>query len=165
MYGLTVAALSIILFPVKAFPQGETTSAIVGQVTDATNAVIPGATVTITNRETSLQRTAKTDDEGRFNFPQLTPGSYSVKMEAEGFHPQLYDDVLSGLGQRQTVNFKLTVAQSNETVEVGGAAPLINPETPNTSTNLNAMALENLPNPGGDLTYLLQFAAGALINT
>src|ERR1700733_9408879 len=80
-----------LLFPCSqvAFGQGETTSAIVGQVTDATNATVPGATVTITNRETSLQRTAKTDDEGRFNFPQLKPGTYSVKVEAEGFHPQL----------------------------------------------------------------------------
>ena len=164
---ITAAVVGSLLFsfPQIALGQGETTSAIVGQVTDATNAAIPGATVTITNRETSLQRTAKTDDEGRFNFPQLTPGNYSVKVEAEGFDPQLYDNVFSGLGQRQTVNFKLTVAQSNQTVEVGGAAPLINPENPNTSTNLNAMALENLPNPGGDLTYPLQFAAGALINT
>ncbi len=148
-----------------AFGQGETTSAIVGQVTDATNAAIPGATVTIKNRETSLQRTAKTDDEGRFNFPQLKPGTYSVKVEAEGFDPRQNDNVLSGLGQKQTVNFTLKVAQSNQTVEVSGAAPLINPENPNTSTNLAAPALENLPNPGGDLTYPLQFAAGALINT
>ena len=164
---ITAAVVGSLLLscPQMALGQGETTSAIVGQVTDATNAAIPGATVTITNRETSLQRTAKTDDEGRFNFPQLTPGNYSVKTEAEGFDPQLYDNVFSGLGQRQTVNFKLTVAQSNQTVEVGGAAPLINPENPNTSTNLNAVALENLPNPGGDLTYPLQFAAGALINT
>ena len=78
MYGLTVAALSIILLPGKAFPQGETTSAIVGQVTDATNAAIPGATVTITNRETALQRSAKTDDEGRFNLPQLKPDTLSL---------------------------------------------------------------------------------------
>jgi len=113
----------------------------------------------------SLQRNAKTDDEGRFNFPQLKPGTYSVKVEAEGFDPRQNDNVLSGLGQKQTVNFTLKVAQSNQTVEVGGAAPLINPENPNTSTNLNAPALENLPNPGGDLTYPLQFAAGALINT
>ena len=153
------------LNPTVALPQGETTSAIVGQVTDATNAVIPGAAVTIINRETALQRSAKTDDEGRFNFPQLKPGSYSVKVEAEGFDPQQNDTVFSGLGQKQTVNFMLKVAQSNQTVEVSGTAPLINPENPNTSTNLNAPALENLPNPGGDLTYPLQFAAGALINT
>src|ERR1700677_5019728 len=116
MYGLTVAALSIILFPVKAFPQGETTSAIVGQVTDATNAAIPSATVTITNRETSLQRSAKTDDEGRFNFPQLKPGAYSVRVEAEGFDQQQNDHVLSGLGQKQTVHFALKVAQSKQTI-------------------------------------------------
>ena len=52
-----------------------------------------------------------------------------------------------------------------QTVTVTGEAPLINPENPNTSTTLNARALENLPNPGGDMTYPLQFAAGALINT
>ena len=57
------------------------------------------------------------------------------------------------------------MAQSKQTVEVSGEAPLINPENANTSTTLNAPALENLPNPGGDLTYPLQFAAGALINT
>ena len=50
-------------------------------------------------------------------------------------------------------------------VEVSSEAPLINPENANTSTTLNAAALEDLPNPGGDLTYPLQFAPGALINT
>ena len=163
--GLTFAAFCLFLFPAETLAQGETTSAIVGQVTDATSAAIPGATVTITNRETALQRGAKTDDEGRFNFPQLKPGTYSVKVEAGGFDPQRNDNVVSSLGQKQSVNFTLQVAQSNQTVEVSSAAPLINPENPNTSTNLNAPALENLPNPGGDLTYPLQFASGALINT
>jgi hypothetical protein len=149
----------------KALPQGETTSAIVGQVTDATNSAIPGALVAITNRETGLQRSAKTDDEGRFSFPQLKPGSYSVKVAAAGFDQQENDNVLSGLGQKQTVNFTLNVAKSQQTVEVSGESPLINPANANTSTNLNAPALENLPNPGGDLTYPLQFAAGALVNT
>src|ERR1700689_2271835 len=168
MYTITRSiflGLLLSLHPTVTLAQGETTSAIVGQVTDATNAAIPGATVTITNRETALQRTAKTDDEGRFNFPQLKPGTYSVKVEAEGFDRQQNDNVVSGLGQKQTVNFTLKVAQSNQTVEVSSTAPLINPENPNTSTNVNAPALENLPNPGGDLTYPLQFAPGALINT
>src|SRR6202167_4315209 len=165
MYGLTVAALSIILFPGKSFAQGETTSAIVGQVTDATGAAIPGATVTITNRETALQRSAKTDDEGRFNLPQLKPDTYSVRVEAAGFASQQNDHVLAALGQKQTVNFTLKVAQSNQTIEISSEAPILNPENANTSTTLNAHELENLPNPGGDLTYPLQFAAGALINT
>src|SRR6204780_438292 len=165
MYGLTVAALSIILLPGKVFPQGETASAIVGQVTDATNAAIPGATVTITNRETALQRSVKTDDEGRFNLPQLKPDTYSVRVEAAGFASQQNDHVLAALGQKQTVNFTLRVAQSNQTIEISSEAPILNPENANTSTTLNAHELENLPNPGGDLTYPLQFAAGAPINT
>ena len=135
--------LLLSLNPRVTLPQGETTSAIVGQVTDATNAAIPGATVTITDRETGLQRIAKTDNEGQFNFPQLKPGAYSVKVEAEGFDPQQDDNVLSGLGQKQTVDFTLKVAQSNETVEVSGLAPLINPENPNTSTNLKRSAGES----------------------
>ncbi|MGA9911361.1 MAG: carboxypeptidase-like regulatory domain-containing protein, partial [Paraburkholderia sp.] len=163
--GPVFAGLLFSLSPTGALAQGETTSAIVGQVIDATNAAIPDATVTVINRETALRRSAKTDDGGRFNFSQLKPGAYSVRVEAEGFEPRQNDNVFSGLGEKQTVNFTLKVAQSNQTIEVSGTAPLINPENPNTSTNLNAPALENLPNPGGDLTYPLQFAAGALINT
>src|SRR5271165_5344246 len=153
------------LLPAKALAQGETTSAIVGQVRATPDAVVPGAAVTITNHETGLKRTARTDDAGRFNFPQLKPGAYSVRAEAQGFEPGQNDNVISGLGQKQTVDFMLKVARSNEAVEVSSEAPLINPENSNTSTTLTAPALENLPNPGGDLTYPLQFAPGALINT
>jgi len=161
LLALTLACL----FPSIALPQGETTSAIVGEVRDATNAVVPGAIVTITDQETGLKRSARTDDAGRFDFPQLKPGAYSVRVEAQHFEPQQNDSVVSSLGQKQTVNFRLAVARSNETVEVNGEAPMVNPENANTSTSLNAPALEDLPNPGGDLTYPLQFAPGALINT
>jgi hypothetical protein len=139
-----IAAFSLV--PTTAWAQGETTSAILGQVTDSSSAVVPAATVTVVNRETGLKRTAKTDDAGRFNFPQA-------------------DNVVSGLGQKQTVNLTLRVAQAKQTVEVTSEAAIINPENANTSTTLSAAALENLPNPGGDMTYPLQFAPGALINT
>src|SRR5260370_5256283 len=160
-----ILAVVASLTPPQALAQGETTSAIVGQVRDTSNAVVPGATVTIANPETGLRRSATTDEAGRFNFPQLKPGTYSVRVEAQGFEPRQNDNVVSGLGQKQTVDFTLKVARSNETVEVNSEAPLINPENANTSTTLNTSALENLPNPGGDLTYPLQFAPGALINT
>ena len=160
---LLVVAVAVL--SAQALGQGETTSAIVGEVKDVTNAVVTRATVTIANRETGLKRSARTDDAGRFNFPQLKPGTYSVKAEAPGFESQQNDNVVSGLGQKQTVDFTLKIARSSEVVEVNSEAPLINPENANTSTTLNAPALENLPNPGGDLTYPLQFAPGALINT
>jgi len=160
-----LAAAATFALPPLTQAQGETTSEITGEVTDASGAAIPGATVTITNRETGLERSLKTGGDGHFNFPQLKPGAYAVKVDIEGFEPQQNDNVLSGLGQKQAVNFTLKVAQSKQTIEVSGSPALINPGNANTSTNLNAPALENLPNPGGDLTYPLQFAPGALINT
>ena len=121
--------------------------------------------MTVINRETGLMRSVRTDDAGRFNFPQLKPGSYTVRVEAQGFEPAQADNVVSSLGQKQTVNLTLRVAQSKQTVEVSAEAAIINPDNANTSTSLSAPALENLPNPGGDMTYPIQFAPGALINT
>jgi hypothetical protein len=162
-----VAVVGSLLLPFSevAFAQGETTSAIIGQVTDASGAAVPNATVTVTNRETGLKRSATTDDSGRFNFPQLKPGPYLVMVGAEGFEPQQNEAVSSALGQKQTVTFTLKVAQTKESIEVSSEAAILNPENANTSTTLNARALEDLPNPGGDLTYPLQFSAGAVVNT
>jgi len=162
---LSLAAVLVLLLSVPALGQGETTSAIEGQATDATGAVVPKAAVTITSHDTGARREARTDEAGRFNFPQLKPGIYAVRIEAQGFDPQMVENVVSGLGQRQMLSFTLRVAHSKESIEVSSQASILSPSNANTSTTLNARALEDLPNPGGDLTYPLQFAPGALINT
>jgi len=145
--------------------QGETTSAITGQVTDQTGAALPKAAVAITATDTGLKRTAKTDDAGRYSFPQLRPGRYDVEADLPGFERQRKEAVTAGLGQTQEVDFVLPVAATHADIVVGGEAPLINTENPNTATTLDATAIENLPNPGSDLTYPAQFSPGALINT
>ena len=155
----------LLLFTTGLFAQGETTSAIVGQVSDAGGAAVPGAAVTIHNTETGLRRTATTDESGRFNFPQLKPGAYAVSVEAQGFDSQRNDAVTAGLGQKQTVDFILKVAQFRQNIEVNSETLVLNPENANTTTTLSAHALQDLPNPGGDMTYPLQFATGALVNT
>ncbi len=164
--GLWMRVAAIVFIFVKfAQGQGETTSAIVGSVVDPGGAAISGAMVTVTNVENGLKRSVKTDDSGRFSFTQLKPGMYSVKVEADRFEAQQNSSVSAQLGQKQTVDFGLTIASASATVLVQEEAPLINPDNPNTSTTLSARALEDLPNPGGDMTYPLQFAPGALINT
>src|SRR5271166_2345258 len=101
---LAILAFTVaVLLPAEAWAQGETTSAIVGQVRDTTGALVAGATVTVASPETGLRRSATTDQAGRFNFPQLKPGAYSVRAEAPGFEPQQNNNVISGLGQKQTV--------------------------------------------------------------
>ncbi|MGA2434209.1 MAG: carboxypeptidase-like regulatory domain-containing protein [Bryobacteraceae bacterium] len=167
--GLLVECVALLVLTfascVPVMAQGETTSAIVGSVTDPAGATIPGATVAATNIEDGLKRSVKTDDSGRFSFPQLKPGTYSVRVEAAGFETQQNNSVSAELGQKQTIDFKLHIASAGVSIVVLEEAPLINPENANTSTTMTARAMENLPNPGGDMTYPLQFAAGALINT
>ena len=160
-----VAVICALAIPSRIHAQGETTAAILGQVSDATGATIPGASVTVTNHDTGLTRKVQSDQAGRFNVPQLLPGTYTVTATADGFEPETVASVFAGLGQKQTVDITLRVAQSKQTVEVSAEASVINPDNANTSTTLSARSLENLPNPGGDLTYPLQFSPGALMNT
>src|SRR5580700_6911902 len=83
-----VFLLFIFAMRVPAIAQGETTSAIVGSVSDPTGAALPNARVIIANVENGLKRSVPTDDSGRFSFPQLMPGTYSVRAEADRFEAQ-----------------------------------------------------------------------------
>src|SRR5580658_6688349 len=121
---ILLLAASVLLVATTTSPQGETTSAVVGQVSDMTGAAIAGATVTVIGREDGSRRQVKTDNGGRFDFAQLKPGVYSVRAEADGFAAQQNDTVDSGLGQKQTVDFVLHLATAKEIIEVSGDAPL-----------------------------------------
>src|SRR5580704_3560821 len=96
--------------------QGETTSAIAGSVRDPSGAGFPGATVTVINAGNGLKRSVATDASGRFSFPQLMPGTYSVRAEADRFEAQQNNDVSAGLGQKQTVDFKLSIASASQSI-------------------------------------------------
>ena len=102
---LVFAGSFLFFLPEAAFSQGETISAVIGQVSDASGAAVPGATVMVTHKETGLKRSARTDESGRFNFPQLKPGTYSVKVEAEGFEAQLF----TKCAPKQTPVFPVTL--------------------------------------------------------
>jgi hypothetical protein len=111
-------AATLLLLPTRSQAQGETTSSILGEITDTSNAALAGATVTITNRDTGLKRNAQTDEAGRFNFPQLLPGVYTVQASAPGFEPQQLQNVFAGLGQKQAITLVPRVAEAKESVEV-----------------------------------------------
>jgi len=145
--------------------QSGTSSAISGTVIDPSGAVISGASVTATEVNTKAERTGQTDANGHYLFSQMTPGTYRVSVQAEGFADAASEPTPVGVGRNVALNFTLQVSSTSQTVEVTARQGLLSLDNPNITTPLAAKTISNLPNPGQDLTYLTQFSQGALMNT
>ena len=158
------AVLTIVNIPL-VMAQSGTSSALAGSVLDKSGAAIPHAQVRATDLNTGAIRTAESNADGRFIFSQVNPGTYRIEIRAQGFGPGQSLPARVSVGETATVNFILSPAAALQTVEVTAQSGLMSLENPNTSTTLEAKTIKNLPNPGQDLTYLAQFAQGALMNT
>ena len=153
---------------VNSFPllaQSGTSSALAGSVADQSGAMIANAKVTATEVNTGAVRAVQSNAEGRFLFSQVNPGTYRVEVHAEGFGPGESQPTSVPVGQTVTVNFTLSPASTSQTIEVTEQSALMSLENPNTSTTIEAETIKSLPNSGQDLTYVAQFAPGALMNT
>jgi hypothetical protein len=145
--------------------QSGTSSALTGEIADQTGAVLTGAQVTATEVDTGAIRRVESNAQGRFLFAQVNPGTYRIEVSAQGFATAESRPAQVGVGQTATVNFTLVPARSSQVVQVQAQTPLLGLENPNTTTTIEAKAIASLPNAGQDLTYLAQFAQGALMNT
>jgi hypothetical protein len=147
------------------FAQSGTSSALSGEVIDPSGASIPRAAVTITDTNTKATRAGETDASGHFLFSQINPGTYQVTVEANGFVPSHSEPTSVGVGRTVSLHFSLRVQSNSQSVEVTAQQGLLSLDNPNTTTTIEEKAIKSLPNPGQDLTYLAQFAQGALMNT
>jgi hypothetical protein len=145
--------------------QSGISSALSGEVTDPSGAAVPRATITMTDTNTKATRVSETDAIGHFLFSQINPGTYQVTVEATGFAASQSEPTAVGVGRTVSLNFQLHVESSNQTVEVRVQPGLLSLDNPNTTTTIEAKTIENLPNAGQDLTFVAQFAQGALMNT
>ncbi len=145
--------------------QSGTSSALAGDVLDKSGAAIPNAQVKALEVNTGSVRVVQSNSEGRFLFSQVNPGTYQIHVHAEGFGLGQSQPTIVSIGQTTTINFTLLPAAISQSVEVTGQSGLMSLENPNTSTTLEAKTIKSLPNPGQDLTYIAQFAQGALMNT
>ena len=145
--------------------QSGTSSAISGTVTDSLGAVLPDAVVTATNVDTKATRAGVTNADGRFLFSQVNPGTYTVTVSAKGFAEQSSPPVQVEVGRTVTLNLKLSLTSTTQDVEVTAQQAMLSLENANTTTVLESKTIASLPNPGQDLTYVVQFAPGALMNT
>lgn len=98
------------LVTVFAFAQGSTTGRIEGIVRDSNGVVIVGAEVTVTSLATSDERKVTTDTEGYYAVPALSPGTYRVRVGANGFNPALFEPVRVVITETWTLNAPLAVA-------------------------------------------------------
>ncbi len=116
-----------------------------GVITDQTNAVVAGATVTVRNLETNEQSTATSDSAGGFRVIRLRPGTYQVTVSSGSFAPYKADRVIVEVGRVTPLDVRLAVGGKEENVVVTGEAPVINTLQPDFSTNINTTALNDLP--------------------
>src|SRR5262245_43574463 len=151
------AVVAILACAGLAFAQETTTGSIAGQVLDTQGAAMPGATVTVTSGQGS--KTYVTDANGRFYAPYLTPGNYTVKVELTGFSPVERKDIDVRLGQRLSLDFALKVGQISETIEVVGAAPVIDSTSTASGGVLDSDMLKRIP-VGRNFTDALYLVPG-----
>jgi hypothetical protein len=154
----------LLVLPSAAFAQSLTTGGVTGTVTDPSGAALTGATVTLKNNGTGLTQTAKANSTGAYRFSFLNPGSYTVTASQQGFQPTQRAAAVS-VGENSTVNLQMQVATASTTIEVSGVGSVIQTESGNLSTTITPEIISNIPNPGNDLTYYVQLAPGATMNT
>ena len=95
----------------------------------------------------------------------MNPGTYTVAVSAKGFAEQSSAPVQVEVGRTVTLNLTLTLSSTTQNIEVKAQQAMLSLENPNTTTVLESKTIASLPNPGQDLTYIVQFSPGALMNT
>src|SRR6478672_7671411 len=135
----------------------QTTGTISGRATDAQNLAVPGATVTLTGPQGS--QTTTTDGQGRFTFPYVTPGTYTVRVELTGFNAVERKDINVSLGQTVDLPLTMTVGALSETVDVTASSPLIDRTSTTTGAVISSDLLDHIP-VGRRVTDALYLAPG-----
>ena len=118
---------------------------VVGTVVDAQGGTVPGARVTIVNRDTNLSRETITDAQGGYSFTNVQAGPYDVKVSLEGFKEAIQSRVPVAVGQISRVDLTLAVGALSESVTVQSAAELLQTDKADVHTELKSTEITNLP--------------------
>ena len=155
--------LSLFLGASMAFAQTTiSTGSIVGTVTDPTGAVVPGATITITNRATGQPIHARTTGTGAYTSGPLLPGDYTVRVEAAGFKTVVVPLTVQ-LGATSTANVTLEVGQMSTTIEVAATGALVNTEQATVQGVVTPQEMDQLPVNGRNFLALASLEPGVQI--
>src|SRR5438034_2588379 len=137
-----------LLLPVRSVSAAQsraTTGDLTGVAVDQSKAVLPGAVITATNKDTNLIRSSTTGETGRFSLPALPPGSYTLRAELPGFAPRVLDQVIVTLGSAIDVELMLTLAGTQEAVLVAADSPIVAIGKTAIASVVSQAQIENLP--------------------
>jgi uncharacterized surface anchored protein len=126
--GVSTSLLGAAMLLAPILASAQTAATIVGDVTDPSGAAVPGVAVKVTNEGTSAAREVSTNEAGQYRVTPLNPGTYSVAIEAAGFKSQVRSGVVLQVAAVLAVNFTLELGEVTETIEVTGAAPIMQTE-------------------------------------
>jgi Carboxypeptidase regulatory-like domain len=138
-----------------------TTGQITGTVEDATGAALPGAAVQAINTGTQVSRRVQTGASGGYVLPLLPPGNYQVLITKPGFQSLTENAVKLDVNQSLSINPKLTVGGTSETVQVQADSELLEATTSNLGTVIGERPVKDLPLNGRNFTQLLTLTPGA----
>jgi predicted porin len=155
---------SILVGPADAFTQQEAAT-VVGEVRDPSGAVVPNATVTVTNIDTNISVVTVTNDRGSYTVPNLRPGGYSVSAEAPGFSKIVRSGLTLQVAQVARVDVTLEARQLTEAVEVVGGSPLLETLTSSRGSVIDQRKIVDLPLNGRDYNQLALLSPGVLPGT
>ncbi|MGB6875731.1 MAG: carboxypeptidase-like regulatory domain-containing protein [Candidatus Acidiferrales bacterium] len=160
---LAIAAAAALMFvaPMTVWGQAMVSGSIVGQVSDPSGAVVPGATVTLTDTGTKTTAATITNKDGRFAFPGLKPGTYDVAITQPGFQKLVVPGVTVIVSQVSTLTETLRIGAATQTVEVSASAAAQLQTMNATMGQTLSGNLMNLPTLGHDVSGLLNYQATA----
>lgn len=162
----TMLMVVISLLAVAVHSNAQTiTGSISGFVSDSTGSVVPMAAVTLANEKTGQTRNAATNDEGRFNFAALQPGSYSIKIERQGFQTVEQRNIILSANENLALgDLKLQPGQVSETVSIMSEGAIVERQSSDLTARLTADQINLIATKGRDVTSLLRLLPGTSNN-
>ena len=161
---ILLITIVLLAFAVPATAQ-TITGSISGAVADSTGGMIPSATVTLVSDKTGQTRTAATNGEGRFNFAALQPGTYSLKIEQQGFQAFEQRNIILSANENLALgDLKLQPGQVSETVSIMSEGAVIERESSDLTARLTADQINLISTKGRDITSLLRLLPGTSNN-
>ncbi len=158
-----VLALLLVVCLGGALPvwsQSASSGTVAGAVADQSNAVVPGATVTLTDTSTNISRTTNTNKDGRYIFVGVTPGVYDISVVKSGFATTKTAKQEVKVGESLTVNLSLQVGGANVVVEVQATGTELQTMNATVGNTVTAIAIDNLPSIGRDVNTFIELQPG-----